>query len=211
MVKLLLEHQADPAARNTFGESPLHYCGRFSLGDIDIARSFIASGVDLNILDNSHQTVLHHVVKNRRFGTKELFMLNLFCLFGADADARNGDGKTPLDLCDYAEARAILRTSYQDQTNLRIQRWGPTGLPPTGEEVPLSLHEQAMEITMGIPLLCVLHKGRKAYVNREACRACGIGIVVTVPFQGTTDFAHMCANCGVKEVSNTHIRGGGFV
>jgi hypothetical protein len=67
-------------------------------------------------------------------------------------------------------------------------------------------------VYIGVPLLCVMHKGQHAYVNREECRACKVGLVVTVPFRGTTDFCHMCTNCGVKDVTNHYVRDpAGFV
>lgn len=59
--------------------------------------------------------------------------------------------------------------------------------------------------------MCVFHKGKKAYVNSEACKACGIGLVVTVPYMGTADFAHMCVNCAAKEVNHSHKRTGIFL
>lgn len=58
----------------------------------------------------------------------------------------------------------------------------------------------------------VLVLEQHAFVNREECRACKTGLVVTVPFKGTTDFCHMCANCGVKDVTNHFLRDpAGFV
>ena len=42
-----------------------------------------------------------------------------------------------------------------------------------------------MAITLGVPLMCVMHKGQHAYVNREECRACRTGLVVTVRLNRT--------------------------
>lgn len=70
---------------------------------------------------------------------------------------------------------------------------------------------QVMKITGGVPLVCVMHKGRHAYVNRDACRACALGIVVTVPYMETSDYAHMCVSCSAKEITTSHIRSGQFV
>jgi hypothetical protein len=73
------------------------------------------------------------------------------------------------------------------------------------------MHDALLQITGGLPLLCVLHKGNRAYVNREACRACAVGLVVTVPYMGTLDFAHMCLCCAAKEVNHSHVRTGRFL
>ena len=56
-------------------------------GDIDVARSLVQTGVDLNLADHKQKTLLHHLVSNRRFGNKELYMLQFFLFMGADADA----------------------------------------------------------------------------------------------------------------------------
>jgi len=211
MVKVLLEFEADPTARNHQGETPMHWSGRYALGDIDVMRSLAGTAVDLNIADDKKRTLLHHICSNRRFGAKELFMLNCYLLLGADADARDDEENTPLDICDHMEARTLLRNAYKAQGALRVERWGFQAAPPPPNGVPLSINEQALEITMGIPLMCVMHKGRKAYINRRPCLACSVGVVVTTPFKDLTDFAHICAHCGVKEVSKNFIREGRFV
>ena len=156
--------------------------------------------------------VLIQVIKNRRFGDKELYFLNFLCTMGADADARDKTNTTPLDMCDNMEARAIIKKAYSVQGDLRVERWGPGGLPPPIDGArPVAIEEQVMRITGGVPLVCVMHKGRHAYVNRDACRACALGIVVTVPYMDTSDFAHMCVSCSAKEITTSHIRSGRFV
>lgn len=52
------------------------------LGDIDCARSLVNTGVDLNIADHRQRTLLHHLVTNRRYGNKELYMLQFFLFMG---------------------------------------------------------------------------------------------------------------------------------
>ncbi len=108
----------------------MHFCARYSLGDIDCARSLVNTGIDLNVTDLKGQTLLHHLVRNRRFGNKELYMLHFFLVMGADADAREEGGRTALDLCDDEEARKVLKKAYCDQKELRVERWGITGLSP---------------------------------------------------------------------------------
>ena len=82
----------------------------------------------------------------------------------------------------------------------------PLHIQPHTTEPPPTPGTEQQEITLGVPLLCVLHKGQHAVANREACRACSVGLVVTVPYRGTTDYCHMCSNCGVKDVTNHWVR-----
>eukprot|EP00961_Rhodomonas_salina_P068271 916609-Rhodomonas_salina.2 len=58
--------------------------------------------------------------------------------------------QTPLDLCDDPEARKLLRDAFSGQGALREARWGPSGHPPQ-PDVPLSLHEQAMQVAPHTP------------------------------------------------------------
>jgi hypothetical protein len=75
---------------------------------------------------------------------------------------------------------------------------------------------QVARLTGGPPLLCVLHKGRRAFVARAACRACRVGLVVTGPYRPPgsgggeggeggeggrqTDYYVRCAKCGEMEM-----------
>mmetsp|Transcript_24444 Transcript_24444/g.58608 ORF Transcript_24444/g.58608 Transcript_24444/m.58608 type:complete len:686 (-) Transcript_24444:52-2109(-) len=208
MVGLLLKRGADVEIRDLDEQTPLHYCCRYALGNMDVVRSLVAAGANINAQDKLGQTPIHQIIKNRRFGEKELYFLNFLLLMGGDADARDGNAATPLDLCDDMDARKIIKDAYSIQGDLRVDRWGPSGVPPPADGVarPVPIEEQALVITGGVPLLAVLHKGKRAYVNRDACRACGIGIVVTVPYMDTPDFAHMCVCCAAKEVNSSSVR-----
>ena len=62
---MLLEFEADPSARNNRGETPLHWSGRYALGDIDVMVSLAHTGVDLNAVDEHQRTLLHHICSNR--------------------------------------------------------------------------------------------------------------------------------------------------
>jgi hypothetical protein len=53
-------------------------------------------------------------------------------------------GRTALDLCEDPEARNMLRKAYKDQVQLRLDRWGETGLPPVLVNAPKGLQEQQM-------------------------------------------------------------------
>ncbi|EKX32825.1 hypothetical protein GUITHDRAFT_120975 [Guillardia theta CCMP2712] len=102
VVKLLLEEKASPLLSNLLGEL-----------------SLVAAGADLNVSDHAGQTALRHAIKNRRLGSKELYMINFLLVMGADADARDGSGRTALDLCDHLQARSLLRRAYSSQGQLR--------------------------------------------------------------------------------------------
>jgi hypothetical protein len=58
-----------------------------------------------------------------------------------------------LDLCDDPDARQVLQRAYHIQKPLRIEKWGPTGLPPLSDLAPVGLIEQQMAITLGVLLL----------------------------------------------------------
>jgi ankyrin repeat protein len=112
MVKLLLDHSARPTAPNKDGETALHMCARYALGNMDVARSLVASGADLNIVDARNQTLLHHLVVNRRFGNKELYFLHFFLTMGLDADARDNQVPSPQTLNPSPEPEALNPTPY---------------------------------------------------------------------------------------------------
>ncbi|GAB1481655.1 ankyrin repeat domain-containing protein [Treponema sp.] len=124
IMQLLLEKDADPAAKSSSGAEPLHEAIRY--GKIDAARILLSSGANINARDAKGNTVLHLIMPKvvRQEGLDFLLQngadpnakddygdtalhialsLNLGLAFtdsllqhGADLSARNTAGKTPL-------------------------------------------------------------------------------------------------------------------
>ena len=94
VVRLLLNHGADPNVRDRWGSSPLH-----SVEDPKIARLLLKKGGDPNVVDDQGNTPLHLVTSVEV--ARELVTA------GADLMALNKNGQTPLESSrnvDVAEA-----------------------------------------------------------------------------------------------------------
>eukprot|EP01083_Nonionella_stella_P066618 175605_1 len=78
-----------------------------SQGDVEKVRQCIASGIDVNSIDDSKMTPLHWAADS---GHKDLVIL-LLDEFGASVDLKDADGCTPLAYacsCDHTEVAQIL-------------------------------------------------------------------------------------------------------
>ncbi len=117
--EILLAHQANIAARDKTGRTPLHWSVSYNGNLADI---LLAHGADVNARDDSGNTPLHAAVN----GSQSLVALLLD--HHADVNPKNDDGNTPLDL--------------------RFQRLGhspvnlaPHGLDKTGDAITDLLRE----------------------------------------------------------------------
>ena len=89
-VKQHLAAGTDVNARDSIGETPLHYAARW--GHKGIAELLIANGADVNAKNDYGYTPLHWTANN---GHKEV--VELLIAKGADVNAIDAAGKTPLD------------------------------------------------------------------------------------------------------------------
>ncbi|CAB3402819.1 unnamed protein product [Caenorhabditis bovis] len=70
-----------------------------------VAQFLIASGADVNVVDQQGQTPLHFAAQCHRMRLSEQLMAA-----GANKNARDVDGKTPAECCDDPALRSLLRS-----------------------------------------------------------------------------------------------------
>lgn len=136
VAQLLLTKGADPNIKNRLGESPLHQAADSGL--LDFARLLLAYNADPNIQQADGETPLHRAAEKGRYSVAELLLkarakvdmrnisqgrtpLHLAVVFnqvdtatillthGADREAKDLQGRTPLELLPTAEMRACFQ------------------------------------------------------------------------------------------------------
>jgi cytohesin len=101
VAKLLLEHGADPNAKNKGGWTPLHVAAYE--GRVDIVALLLEHGVDPNVQDKFGLTPLHVAAYEGRVDVVRLLLEH-----GADPTVKNKDGDTPLDLARARGHREVV-------------------------------------------------------------------------------------------------------
>ena len=91
LIRLLLQHGADPLALDRKGATALHYAVAGSRA-LEIIRLLVNSGANVNACDDSGFSVLMRAVMNDK---PEL--VGLMIHLGADLQLRTKDGQTALD------------------------------------------------------------------------------------------------------------------
>jgi len=104
LVKLLLNHGADPHNCTTFGSTMLNDVALDR--DLEVARFLIEAGCDVNEQDDSGDTPLITAVWTSRIN---LDMVRLFLDAGADANIANRDGKTAIDIAKEMKATDVVK------------------------------------------------------------------------------------------------------
>ena len=94
--RILLEHNADVNSQNDQGLAPLHLLTRHEISliegwDSDHAVLLLRSGADVNLQAKDHSTPLHLASYNQRYEIVYELLDH-----GANADAENDEGRTPL-------------------------------------------------------------------------------------------------------------------
>lgn len=134
IVKMLVENGADINQRNAQGHSSIQYA--CSKGWEDVAEYLLKKGVDINVVDSYGDSSLHRIASLGRIEILEMLLkykpnvncqnsqgntpLHIACeddeatialalvQHGADAEIKNKDNKTAVDLCKPGLRRSIL-------------------------------------------------------------------------------------------------------
>ena len=107
VVKTLIDAGADPTARDCAGGTPLHIAVFRNLPEI--VKILVEAGEDVNVVAGGN-TPLHLAT----WCSTRTEIMKILIDSGADLMARDGCGKTPLDLADTDEKKAILREAMSN-------------------------------------------------------------------------------------------------
>ena len=113
--KILIDNGADVGATNRYGQTVLHMCP-----DVDTLKLLVGAGVDVNRIDSNQWTPLHHYTFYdsdhesyylRSFIKNMSSQVEVLLKAGADIEAKNELGNTPLHLSAESPDKHNLRTT----------------------------------------------------------------------------------------------------
>jgi len=94
LVRLMLDHGADPDFRDTKGQNALSYV-RFESGNESIIKLMLERGANPRVADSEGNTPLHRLARQT---DAPLSIAKAFVVHGASTSAKNNAGLTPFDL-----------------------------------------------------------------------------------------------------------------
>lgn len=108
-VKEALGEKADVNLTDNMGNTPLHYAS--SGGHTDCVQFLLSNGAKVDALNNNKDTPLH-----RAAWRNNVDVVKALLAAGADKlkDAKNGEGKTPLELARAVEIRKLIAPTLTD-------------------------------------------------------------------------------------------------
>ena len=128
IAQLLIEYGADVDIRHTNQETLLHLASY--QGRLQLVRTLVDGGANINAKDNQDQTSLHRVLAAEYCPSEDRFSVaQLLIGHGADVNARNMCGETPLHLAPHFWDLNLLRTLIDRGANVNAEdRQGLTPL-----------------------------------------------------------------------------------
>ena len=123
VLQLLLNNGADIAARDSNGNTPLHFvCGsptsKMRKSDISLKVSglLLDNGADVNAVNFAGRTALHFATMNEQTSLMQLLLAR-----GADVTLRNRDGDAPLTLASRYGNEEIVRIFLEHDLHRQMQ------------------------------------------------------------------------------------------
>ncbi len=110
LVELLLEHGADPNARNAKDQTMLHIC--ISGKDPEtVIRSYVRYGGDVCAMDYKHNTALHLVAEKYGKTPSERMadVYKLLLKYGANPELTNCEGQKPREMCSKMKQKVLKK------------------------------------------------------------------------------------------------------
>ena len=152
LAEILLEHGADANAENDSGKTPLHILSQrwfFDEGDVlNLVLLLLTHGAEVNRRDKDNQTPFLLAVRWNQFKLAGMFLEH-----GADADAANNSGMTPLHILSNSEGQIKDEGSVRNFALLLLKHGTAANRRNKDSETPLHLAIRSDQFKLAETLL----------------------------------------------------------